>query len=77
MISWSCLTAAAVANDRAVLFLGQHGLELQEEVVHYRSTSDESCRNGELPVSMEVREDDELGFDILNDGTFCAELEEW
>ena len=77
MISWSCLTAAAVANDRAVLFLGQHGLELQEEVVHYRSTSDESCRNGELPVFMEVCEDDELGFDILNDETFFAELEEW
>ena len=52
-------------------------MELQEEVVHYRSTSDESCRNGELPVFMEVCEDDELGFDILNDETFCAELEEW
>ena len=52
-------------------------MELQEEVVHYRSTSDESCRNGELPVSMGVREDDEVGFDILNDETFCAELEEW
>ena len=33
------LTTAAVANDTAVLFLGQHGLESQEEVVHHTSTS--------------------------------------
>ena len=41
------------------------------------SELEEWTLDDEFLAAMEAREDKELGFDEMNDETFCGELEEW